>query len=206
MASPLEVECCTYMSLKRANQPRNMKNSPAGTPSKGLTPTQVSLLGPLFYRDAWIDFQSNFEPILNFWSTTTLDTSLLGEPTLPEIESALRQLDDIIMDKTSLYWQRRVAYHQLAKVLASVEQVLAKRRYTVQDDGRKSPSVTTALLDTYLGALAGRSSRNEVRLRIRWAKRQSKLCGGSLFLLFAYSEQAETKMYVCTIRKTCRRI
>jgi hypothetical protein len=126
---------------------------------------------------------------------------------MPEVETVLLTLDNIITDKATSYWQRRLAYQQLARVVASVERILTSRKHIQRPKGHRSPSPSAILLDTYVKALGGRSSQNDVRLRVRWAKRQSSLFGGSLFLLFAYSDQAETMMYVSpTKRETASNI
>ncbi|KAK2595003.1 hypothetical protein QQS21_007257 [Conoideocrella luteorostrata] len=161
--------------------------------STGLTAEQSSLLFPLIRKNAWLDFENNFEQILDFWSNLVLDASLLGETaSISDLEKVLLMLDNLITDETSPYWQRRLAYNQLATVVASTEQT-SREHWHIEVQGRPSPRLTTIVIDAYVRALEGRISRNDVRLRMRWAKRQSSLFGGDLFLLFAYSEQAEAK-------------
>lgn len=161
----------------------------------GLTAEQSSLLSPLIRQDAWQDFQSSFEQVIGFWSTLVLDTSLPGAATsMPEVETVLLKLDNVITDQTTLYWKRRLAYQQLARVATSFEQILNSGGHINRLLGYRRVHPSVVLTDAYVRALGGRISRNDVRLRIRWAKRQSTLFGGSLFLLFAYSDRAETKM------------
>ncbi|KAK2595002.1 hypothetical protein QQS21_007256 [Conoideocrella luteorostrata] len=162
----------------------------------GLTAEQMSLLQPLIRKNAWPDFQTQFDEIHKFWSTMVLDTALLAVTTIPDVENALLMLDNIIENEATLYWQRRLAYQQLARVLASAEQILANRRRIERLPGNPGKNLSAVLLDTYVRAIGGRVSRNDVYLRMRWAKRQSVFFGGSMFLPFAYSDQAETKMYV----------
>ena len=119
-----------------------------------VTSEQHALLQPMIRESAWPDFQRDFEEVLAFWSTTVLDTSLLGaSATIYDAETMILKLDDILSDENIVYWQRRIAYLQLSKVLASAEEILKNQRRTNRFQGSACPRQSTMLLDTYARAL-----------------------------------------------------
>ena len=59
-----------------------------------VTAEQNALLQPMIRESAWPDFQRDFEEVLTFWSTTVLDTSLLGaSATISDVETVILKLD-----------------------------------------------------------------------------------------------------------------
>lgn len=105
-------------------------------------------------------------------------------------------VDGIISDENTPYWQRRLAQMQLTRILASLEAIIKRERRKGQFDGRRGEDNATLVRDTYFRPLEGQTSNQDADLGMRWSNRMSRLLDGSTFLAVAYSDIAETKMYV----------
>lgn len=162
-----------------------------------VTAYQNALLEPLIRPDAWKYFQASADEIYSFWSTLVLDTSL-GDPAIAisDIQIKLRVLGNIISDSARPYWQHRLAYLRLARFLIMLPPIMAGHKRSGQLCGRPGHNNSTVLLETYTKALEGQISRAEAVRHVRFARRWSLIMGGSMFLGFAYSDKADSKMYV----------
>jgi hypothetical protein len=165
--------------------------------NKSLTTEQQALLAPLIRQEPWKLFQSDSGPIYSFWSTLVLETSVADTTaTITDVQNVLRIVDGIISDESRPYWQHRLAYLQLTRILASLMSIIKRHRMNGQLNGQQGQDNSTLLLNTYMAALEKRRSRREINHRIRLAKRWSRMIRGSMFLAVAYSRKVETMMYV----------
>ncbi|KGQ11616.1 hypothetical protein BBAD15_g2646 [Beauveria bassiana D1-5] len=77
-----------------------------------------------YLRPDAVDFcNPNMREIFTFWLTLKLDTSVSDGMGIPDVMAALATIEGIICN-TEHYWQRRLAYVQLMRVLHSLEKMM----------------------------------------------------------------------------------
>ncbi|KAK2590668.1 hypothetical protein QQS21_011648 [Conoideocrella luteorostrata] len=159
----------------------------------GLTNEQSSLLTPLVREDLWPFFISNQEQILSFWSTLVSNTSEISTAaTDKDIQNVFQTVDNIISDEKRPYWEHRLAYVQLNRVLTSLKPIINYRRQHGLFRSHRGHDNSTVMLDMYVMALEGRKPRREIARNIRLGKRWSLSIAKSLFLAVAYSNRVDT--------------
>ncbi len=124
----------------------------------------------------------NTGEILTFWLALKLDTSVSNEMEIPDVMVALATVEAILCN-TKHYWQRRLAYIQLRRILDSLEEMM-------RFQSNHKPGSSQEALRTYAKAL-GQSGVGHVAHRKRLSLRWSLCTGDSLFLAVAYSDYAE---------------
>ena len=153
--------------------------------------SRVTLLMPWARQDSWKLFRLHAQDAYNFWATLVLDSK---RTTFKQVHLQVRTIDSIIYDKRQVYWKRRLAQIQLARILANLEVLVKREKQKRRTRGRSREKGNAAIVrKIYLRALGGRKSPRDVITRIRWCKRMARLIDGSMFLAVAYSNLAETK-------------
>jgi len=131
-----------------------------------------------------------------FWTHMTLDTTPHKNTDRNPVMNNLKTVDDISTDKTKPYWQRRLAYLQLHRMLEILKQIVAhNRRQGKLDDRPPGKGNSTVVLEIYAAALHGKSLRH-VDAQKRLAKRWCLALNNSLFLALSYTDHAEKVMFV----------
>ncbi|KAH8747770.1 hypothetical protein F5883DRAFT_698090, partial [Diaporthe sp. PMI_573] len=131
-------------------------------------------------------FADNCEAIYRTWILLLRKTSLPYNVTYTDsrVGDAVRALGDIIIKPENLY-QSRLAYFQLTRVIAAVNELIENGRRDGMVNGKSGQGNATIIINMFL---------NDASAAKRFANRWATLLSTSPLLLFALTELAEKIM------------
>ena len=153
------------------------------------SPLGISTLAQALIRsDCKQFFAGNCESIYGFWTLLLKRTSLPYDATCADsrVGDTLRTLGGIITGPENCY-QSRLAYVQLARVVAALNKVVNNGRRDGMVEGKSGQRNATVIANMFLV-----DASRPKRVANRWAT----LLGTSPFLLFVFTELAEKIVYV----------
>ncbi|OAA34346.1 hypothetical protein ISF_10016 [Cordyceps fumosorosea ARSEF 2679] len=169
-----------------------LPNGEALCNGEALTNEEMCFLKRTICDEPWLLYQTDKSQIHTFWDNIKIDTSMARDSCLADAYQAIQVLDEIISDKSLVYWKHRLAYVQLQKLLASLDMTILREKRNGHIDGRRGYGNKTVKYEILSKALEGRSSAKAIRLHVRRSRRWSLIIGGSMLLAVAYSGKAET--------------
>lgn len=153
-------------------------------------PSGISTLAQALIRsDCRQYFADNCEAIYRTWILLLRKTSLPYNVTYTDsrVGDAVRALGDIIIKPESFY-QSRLAYFQLTRVIAAVNELIENGRRDGMVNGKSGQGNATIIINMFL---------NDASAAKRFANRWATLLSTSPLLLFTLTELAEKIMYIC---------
>lgn len=151
----------------------------------------------LIRDDSWQLFQALHRDVFEFWSCLVQNSSISGALPKNDICRLFQSLKSALLDGTRSYWQKRLVHLRLGRLTTSLLKLVARDRQ--RDERFLYRRNIDDVIELYRASKLGQSQRvakKEIAKQLRVSRRWELLIGDSIFLAIAFSNDADTLMYV----------
>jgi len=135
---------------------------------------------------------------------TTLPSDITSSD--PTITTAFRGIDSVISEQQGTYLLRRLAYIQLMRLFASLQDIIQADRENERIRLEPSERVASVAMNIYLSAQERSSNMGNLRNKLKERKRSGRswtdLARPSPLFVLIYSDSAEPIVYVNLLQST----
>ncbi|KAK1975597.1 hypothetical protein LZ30DRAFT_348843 [Colletotrichum cereale] len=176
---------CRRPRMKRSRSILMPDVIPTAPPWSKIMPNLLSRGPRTIGSSAWVG-------VRHCWRLMLQNSVMAGD--IYQVQAAFRFVDNIA-DTSEMYWLSRGAYLHLTRMLAYLSSTIKADR----ESGRMHLTIgrgnASLALEAYCQSQSSESDKEalkRIKRRLRIARRWTDLTGGSLLLVFAYSNKAET--------------